>query len=61
MLACIEKGMQEADEPPLVKRDEGIAAQAVTATANLGYCQLFHFKCAGDRTCDAWLVGGPLK
>jgi len=21
---------------------------------------LFHFKCAGTRTCDAWLVGGPI-
>jgi hypothetical protein len=37
-----------------VKKDDVIAA------ANLGYCELFHFKCAGDRTCDAWLVGGPI-
>jgi hypothetical protein len=28
--------------------------------SNLGYCELFHFKFAGDRTCDAWLVGGPI-
>lgn len=60
MLACIANGMQDEDEPAPVKKAEGIAAQAVTASANLGYCQLFHFKCAGDRTCDAWLVGGPL-
>jgi len=28
--------------------------------ANLGYCELFDFKCAGDRTCDAWITGGPI-
>ena len=28
--------------------------------ANLGYCEVFDFKCAGDRTCDAWIVGGPI-
>ena len=32
----------------------------VVAAANLGYCELFHFKCAGDRSCTAWLTGGPL-
>jgi HK97 family phage portal protein len=26
----------------------------------LGYCELFDFKCAGARTCDAWLTGGPI-
>ena len=29
--------------------------------ANLGYCQLFKFKCAAMRTCDAWLYGGPIR
>lgn len=33
----------------------------VVEAANLGYCELFHFKCAGDRSCMAWLTGGPLK
>ena len=28
--------------------------------ANLGYCQLFKFKCAAARTCDAWLHGDLL-
>jgi len=27
--------------------------------ADLGYCEIFDFKCAGTRTCDAWVVGGP--
>jgi hypothetical protein len=27
--------------------------------ADLGYCQIFDFKCAGSRTCLSWIVGGP--
>ena len=26
----------------------------------LGYCEAFDFKCAASRTCDAWIVGGPI-
>lgn len=33
----------------------------VQELADLGYCQLFKFKCASRRTCDAWLYGGPIK
>ena len=33
----------------------------VQERANLGYCQLFKFKCAAARTCDAWLHGGPIS
>jgi hypothetical protein len=27
---------------------------------DVGYCEAFDFKCAGKRTCDAWLAGGPI-
>jgi len=27
----------------------------------LGYCTFLKFKCAGSRTCNAWVVGGPIK
>lgn len=27
--------------------------------ADLGYCELFDFKCAGNRSCRSWIVGGP--
>lgn len=27
--------------------------------ADLGFCEIFDFKCAASRTCDAWVVGGP--
>lgn len=31
----------------------------VVEMADLGYCEIFDFKCAASRTCDAWVVGGP--
>jgi len=51
MKRCIEKGICEEDMNE---------AQKIANLANLGYCELFDFKCAGDRTCDAWITGGPL-
>jgi hypothetical protein len=51
MMRCIEKGVCEEDMDKAAK---------IVSLANLGYCELFDFKCAGDRTCDAWLTGGPL-
>ena len=51
MRACIEKGLaSEMDD-----------AKEIVAQADLGYCEMFDFKCAGSRTCDAWVVNGPLK
>jgi len=52
MLDCISKGI-DPYEPG--------EAKEIVDLANLGYCELFDFKCAGDRTCDAWITGGPLK
>lgn len=52
VLECIIKGINEtrlADPYDVLER------------ANLGYCQLFKFKCAANRTCDAWLHGGPIR
>lgn len=51
MRQCIEKGICEEDMNEAGK---------IVELANLGYCELFDFKCAGDRTCDAWITGGPL-
>lgn len=53
MLDCIKYGMEGDEEGPSYEEE-------VQAAANLGFCELFHFKCAGDRTCDAWLAGGPV-
>jgi hypothetical protein len=33
----------------------------VIKAGQLGYCEAFDFKCASKRTCDAWVVGGPVK
>lgn len=39
----------------------GDQGQKIVKEANLGFCEFFWFKCAGARTCDAWVGGGPLK
>lgn len=52
MIGCIEKGIAQLSE-------EEISKEIVDA-ANLGYCELFDFKCAGNRTCDAWITNGPI-
>ena len=32
----------------------------VIEAGKLGYCRFLKFKCAAARTCDAWVVGGPI-
>ena len=48
VLDCIEKGIGDID------------AKATVAAGDMGYCQFLKFKCASRRTCDAWVVGGPI-
>jgi hypothetical protein len=51
--SCIEQGLAAG----------GSGAQDawdVVNTADLGYCEMFDFKCAATRTCDAWVTGGPV-
>jgi hypothetical protein len=50
MLDCIASGIGGD------VKDEWDTIQA----GDLGYCEAFDFKCAADRTCDAWVVGGPI-
>ena len=45
MLECISKGIG----------DEGDAEEFIEK-ADLGYCEIFDFKCAASRTCDAWVT-----
>jgi lambda family phage portal protein len=47
VLGCIKKGIGED-------------ANEVAIGGDLGYCEIFDFKCAAKRTCDAWIVGGPI-
>lgn len=52
MLECIEKGLA----PDRMKD-----AMEVVDAGDLGFCEIFDFKCAGNRTCAAWIVGGPIE
>ena len=51
MMECIRSG---------IDKETDSFAQDVADSAKLGFCELFDFKCAADRTCSAWLVGGPI-
>jgi HK97 family phage prohead protease len=53
MESCIQKGLASGGEL-------GNSAWDVISAADLGYCEAFDFKCASSRTCDAWVVGGPI-
>ena len=46
MLDCIAKGIGEEGDP-----------WAMIDAGDLGYCEIFDFKCAASRTCDAWVAG----
>jgi len=37
-----------------------VDANASINLADLGYCNFLHFKCAGTRSCKAWVTGGPI-
>lgn len=52
MIDCIEKGLSNN------KQDSW---DLLVNTKNLGYCEAFDFKCSSLRTCDAWVVGGPIS
>ena len=51
MLKCIEMGLSP-DRPD---------AMDVVKAGDLGFCEVFDFKCASERTCAAWIVGGPVE
>ena len=48
ILDCIASGINDVNEWDTI--DAG----------DLGYCEAFDFKCAANRTCDAWVTGGPI-
>ena len=39
---------------------EAYEAEKTREAADLGYCNLLHFKCAGTRSCELWITGGPI-
>jgi hypothetical protein len=48
ILDCIAGGINDTNEWDTIE------------AGDLGYCEAFDFKCAANRTCDAWVVGGPI-
>jgi hypothetical protein len=44
------------DEEMLECIAEGIGNDDVVEAGDLGYCEIFDFKCASSRSCDAWIV-----
>jgi len=38
----------------------GDQGEKIVKQSNIGFCEFFWFKCAGARTCDAWVGGGPI-
>ena len=39
--------------------EAGNTAMDIIEAGKIGYCEAFDFKCHSERTCDAWVVGGP--
>lgn len=50
MKSCIEGGLT----------DDTDEFEAIDSKGDLGYCEIFDFKCASARTCRAWVAGGPV-
>ena len=55
---------QQLDAKPELDNIKDVASQDAWDTieaGKLGYCTMHKFKCAGSRTCNAWIEGGPVK
>ena len=44
-----------------IEKAIGDDGKTIVKNANIGFCEFFWFKCAGARSCDAWVGGGPIK
>jgi len=52
MRMCIANGIRG--------NEKSVDANASINLSDLGYCNFLHFKCAGTRSCKAWITGGPI-
>jgi len=63
--APVAEGEEEASiaAEPETDDTEGAEKDAwdTIEAGKLGYCTFLKFKCAGSRTCNAWVTGGPIK
>tara|TARA_R110000851_G_scaffold57802_1_gene134556 strand:+ start:419 stop:877 length:459 start_codon:yes stop_codon:yes gene_type:complete len=60
---CGNCGAFDQKKATLSKIEKAIGSdgKTVVKNANIGFCEFFWFKCAGARSCDAWVGGGPIK
>jgi len=70
----VEVPAPDLQEPQIQEQDATVAEPEIDDTegaekdawdtieaGKLGYCMFLKFKCAGSRTCNAWVTGGPVK
>ncbi len=60
---CGNCGAFDQKKSTLSKIEKAIGedGKTIVKNANIGFCEFFWFKCAGARSCDAWVGGGPIK
>lgn len=51
----------DPDKPSHQNQTPSLEAWDTVDAGKLGYCTMHKFKCAGSRTCNAWITGGPVK
>lgn len=66
ILKCIESGLEAGEKLVATEADDKTDLTTKDAwdtieAGQLGYCTMHKFKCAGSRTCNAWITGGPVK
>ncbi len=59
---CANCGAFDQKKSTLRKIEKAIGedGKTIVKNANIGFCEFFWFKCAGARSCDAWVSGGPI-
>jgi hypothetical protein len=51
----------DPSKPNQQNQTPSLEAWDTVDAGKLGYCTMLKFKCAGSRTCNAWVTGGPVK
>lgn len=51
----------QPEKSPQQNQTPSLEAWDTVDAGKLGYCTMLKFKCAGSRTCNAWVTGGPVK
>lgn len=57
----VSDSMRECIADGIKGKEDSVDANATINLSDLGYCNFLHFKCAGSRSCKAWVTGGPIS